>query len=129
MVPWVPQMVSEVVPWSSKWSHGATKWSHGDPMDPQSGPLGAPRGPMGSHGDPPNDIFKMCTILNISHGDPKWSHGCPKWSQLDPNLVQLVSKWSPNHRVPGSLENEVPGTPVFSQLFELKWSRLAPKRS
>ena len=45
MVPWVPQMVSEVVPWGPKWSHGPTKWSHGDPMDPQSEPLGAPRGP------------------------------------------------------------------------------------
>ena len=59
MVPWVSQMVSEVVPWGPKWSHGSTKCSHGDPMDPQSGPLGAPRGAKGSAGDPPNDILKF----------------------------------------------------------------------
>ena len=41
-----PNVLSEVVPWGPKWSHGATKCSRGDLMDPQSGPLGAPSGPM-----------------------------------------------------------------------------------
>ena len=78
MVPWLPQMVSEVVPWGPS-----------GPMGPPSGPMGIPWTPKvslwGHQGVHPNGIFKKCTVLNISHGDPKWSHGCPKWS---PNVFK-----------------------------------------
>ena len=54
----------------------------------------------GSHGDPPNDIFKKCTILFISHGGPKWSHlgapngfrGRPRGPQAVPCVPQMVPK-------------------------------------